>query len=161
MKIKTAFLFLSVVSNLVSAQITAPDPHPLRPVSNPAMLMQFAGQKIEILPQKRALKQAMGTYTTVDALTSDVITKDSLGVGYSYTINAQVALNGEISFKLNPGYTSASVGIVNKNSSTLITPSLHIIKASTPLDYLRIMGELQANPAVTWAEPYIIRGKFN
>jgi hypothetical protein len=161
MNLKNAFLCLSLLSGLAGAQITLPDTPPPRAVVNPAMLIQFKGQKIEILPQKRAVKQAIGLYTLVDAQPSDAFTKDSLGVGYSYTINAHVVLNGEISFKLNPGYTAANVGTLKKNSSTLIMPGMHIIQAATPLDYLKIMGELQSNPAVSWVEPYIIRAKFN
>ena len=130
-------------------------------MTDTAMLIQFGGQRIEVLPANRAVREANGQYSIVQAETSEVITTDRLGVGYSYASNSNILLSGEISVKLKPQYSMASLGSLASGSKLLVSPDVYLLKANTPLDLIRIMGLLQANPAVNWAETFTIRARIN
>lgn len=161
MKLIPFLLSFAMACDLASAQLLVPEPTPPRVVSNAAMLIQFGGQRIEVLPASRAVRESNGQYSIVQADTSEIMTMDRLGLGYSYAINSNVLLSGEISVKLKPQYSMASMGSLAAGSKLLVSPDLYLLKANTPLDLVRMMGLLQANPAVNWAEPFTIRARIN
>jgi len=162
MKLIIAAILSALAYTMANAQLLAPQtPTPTpRPVSNAAMVIQFGSQRIEILPAIRAVKLADGQFKIVDAGTSESMTKDKLGVGYSYASNAKVLMNGDISVKLKAGYSANSLGSLAAGSKLLVPPNLYVLSASTPLDVVRMMDLLQANPAVDWVEPFIIRARL-
>jgi len=161
MKLMYIFLLFAMACDFASAQLLAPDPTPPRVVSNAAMLIQFGGQRIEVLPASRAVRESNGYYSIQQADTSEVIAVDKLGVGYSYASNSNVLLSGEITLKLKPQYSVASLGTLATGSKLLVSPDLYLLKANTPLELIRMMGLLQSNPAVNWAEPFTIRARIN
>ena len=161
MKLIPFFLLFAMSCDFASAQLLVPEPPPPRAVSNAAMLIQFGGQRIEVLPANRAVRESNGQYSIVQADVNEVMTMDRLGVGYSYASNSNIMLSGEVSVKLKPQYSMASLGSLAAGSKLLVSPDVYLLKASTPLDLIRMMGLLQANPAVSWAEPFTIRGRIN
>lgn len=124
------------------------------------MVIQFGSHPIEVLPTKRAVKQANGQYTMMTIGTSEAMTKDKLAIGYSYASNAHVLLNGEISVKLRTGYSLNALGPLSKGAKLLVPPNLFVLNASTPLDLVRMMSALQTHQAVDWVEPFIIRNRL-
>lgn len=160
MKLISVFIFSALAYAQACGQLVAPQAPTPRPVSNAAMVIQFGSQRIEVLPASRAVKQANGQFSVVDAGNSEAMTKDRLGVGYSYASNAKVLMNGDISVKLRAGYSVTSLGPLAAGSKLLVPPDLYVLNASTPLDLVRMMGTLQANPAVDWVEPFIIRARL-
>ena len=160
MKLISVFIFSALAYTQACGQLVAPQAPTPRPVSNAAMVIQFGSQRIEVLPTSRAVKQASGHYNVVDAGTSEAMTKDKLGVGYSYASNAKILMNGDISVKLRAGYSVTSLGPLAAGSKLLVPPDLYVLNASTPLDLVRMVGALQANPAVDWVEPFIIRARL-
>ena len=144
-----------------SAQLLVPEPPPSRAVSDAAMLIQFGAQHIEVLSTSRALRDSNGQYSLVHAEASEAITMERLGVGYSYASNSNILLSGEISVKLKPQYSMASLGSLATSSKLIASPDMYLLKANTPVDLVRIMGLLQTNPAVNWAEPFTIRARIN
>ena len=155
-----AFILFVWACTLANAQLVAPLAPAPRPVSNAAMVIQFGSQRIEVLPAIRAVKQANGQYNLVDAGVTETITPDRLGVGYSYVSNDKVLINGDISVKLKTGFSATSLGSIAVGSKLLVPPDLYVLSARTPLDLVRMIGMLQANPAVDWVEPFIIRARF-
>lgn len=154
------FIVLALIFDLAHGQLVAPPPPALRPISNPNMVIQFGGQRIEVLPTNRAAKIANGHYSVVDASPSELMTQDKLLVGYSYASNAKILMNGDISVRLKAGYSIQALGSLAAGSKLLAPPHLYVLSASTPLDLVRWISVLQANPAVEWAEPYIIKARI-
>jgi len=150
-----------VVCELAIAQLVVPEPPPPRAVGNSAMLIKFGGQRIEVLPSNRAVRNPNGQYTVVVTNPAEPITKDKLGVGYSYASNSKVLLSGEINFKLKLGFSAASLGSIAVDSKLVASPDMYLFTPSTPLDLVRTVGVLQANPAVEWVEPFIVRARIN
>lgn len=155
-----AFILSGLLCTTAYAQLMVPHATTPRPVSNPAMVIQFGGQKIEVLPTMRAVKQANEQYLLVEAGASEVMNKNKLAVGYSYASNAKILMTGEINVKLKAGYSLSSLGSLSVRSKLLLPPDLYIVHASTPVDLVGIMVALQGNPSVEWLEPFIIRARL-
>lgn len=160
MLIRTLILS-GLVSTSAYAQLMVPHAATPRPVSNPAMVIQFGSHRIEVLPTLRAVKQDNEQYRLVEAGTSEVMNKDKLGVGYSYASNAKILMTGEINVRLKAGYSLSSLGSLAARSKLLLPPDLYVVPASTPVDLVGIMGVLQDNPAVEWFEPFITRARLS
>jgi hypothetical protein len=158
------FIFILIFSTLActqaSAQLVVPEPPIQRQITDMTMVIQFGSHPIEVLPTKRAVKQANGQYTMMTIGTSEAMTKDKLAIGYSYASNAHVLLNGEISVKLRTGYSLNALGHLSKGAKLLVPPNLFVLNASTPLDLVRMMSALQTHQAVDWVEPFIIRNRL-
>lgn len=158
------FIFILILSavncTLANAQLVVPEPPLQRPIVDMTMVIQFGSHRIEVLPTKRAVKQANGQYTMMTTGPSEAMTKDKLGIGYSYASNAHVLINGELNVKLRTGYSLTSLGALASGAQLLIPPDLFVLNASTPHDLVRMMGALQTNRAVDWVEPFIIRQRL-
>jgi len=161
MKKKMTVIILVVLSTRAQAQLIAPPPNPVRMVGNATMLIQFGGHRLEILPTQRAVRQANGQFTVVDANAVDTINKDSLGMAYSYSANTKVTINGEISMKLKTNYTVSSLGNLAAGAKPLVPPYIYVFQAATPMDLVKIVNQLQANSAVEWVEAMNYPVKFN
>ncbi len=143
-------------------QIILPSaPAPLRAVVNPDMLVQFNGQRIEILATQRAVRNSAGVYSILGADASEVITRDKLGVAYSYALRGPVFMTGEVSVKLRQGFQASSLNEVAASARLLVPPDVYILKVNTPNALVSLVKQLQLIPAVEWVEPYTIQGNTN
>lgn len=161
MKLLSIAIFFVALWSCAHAQLVVPESPPARAIGDAAMLMQFGGQKIEVFPASRAVKSLNGQYTLVDASTSEALSKDRVGVGYSHASHSHVVLSGEISIKLKARYSVASLGPIASEVKLQMPPDLYLFTARTPLDLVRWVGWLQANPAVEWVEPFSVRARIN
>jgi len=162
--LKMQFIFILIFSTLActlaNAQLVVPEPPLQRPIMDMNMVIQFGGHRIEVLPAKRAVLQANGHYTVMSTGTSEAMTKDRLGMGYSYASNTHVLMNGEFSVKLKTGFSLTSLGPLSTGAKLLIPPNLFVLNASTPHELVRMMRALQTHPAVDWVEPFIVRNRL-
>jgi hypothetical protein len=143
-------------------QIVLPNaPAPLRAVINSDMLIQFNGQKMEILGTQRGVRNAAGIYSLVGADASDTITRDKLGVAYSYALRGPVFLTGEVSVKLRGGFQANALNGIGNNVRLLVPPDVYILMVNTPNALVSLVKQLQLNPAVEWVEPFTIQGSTN
>ena len=153
-------IFSTLACTLANAQLVVPEPPLQRPVMDMNMVIQFGGHRIEVLPAKRAVLQANGHYTALSTGTSEAMTKDRLGMGYSYASNTHVLMNGELSVKLKTGFSLTSLGPLSTGAKLVIPPNLFVLNASTPHELVRMMRALQTHPAVDWVEPFIVRNRL-
>lgn len=152
---------ICIVSELAHAQLVVPDVKPVRPVLNTAMVIQVAGQKLEVLPNSRAVQIDSAIYTIINSDSSENITKERLGVAYSYAITSNILLNGEITVKLKNGNTASSLGSLGTGLKSLVPPSVFVMNVNTPNDLVRWVNLLQAHSAVEWVEPFIVKARIN
>ena len=162
MKNRLLKIFLiCIVSELAHAQLIVPDVEPVRPVLNTAMVIQVGGQKLEVLPNSRAVQIGSAMYSITNSDSSENITKDRLGVAYSYAINSNILLNGEITIKLKNGNTASSLAGLGTGLKLLVSPNVFVMTVNTPSDLVRWVNLLQAHPAVEWVEPFSVKARIN
>ena len=150
-------LFLMAPSAM--AQIVLPNaPASLRPVTHPEMLIQFNGQRMEMLATQRGIRNTSGVYSIIPADTSEAITRDRLAVAYSYALRGPVFLTGEVSVKLKPGFQASAISGAALNMRLMVPPDVYIFTVSTPVAVVTLVKQLQLNPAVDWVEPFAIQG---
>jgi hypothetical protein len=150
---------LFLMAQLAIAQIVLPNaPAPMRPVTNPEMVIQFNGQRLEMLTTQRGIRNASGVYSIIPADSSDTITRDKLAVAYSYALRGPVFLTGEVSVKLKPGFQASAISGAAINMRLMVPPDVYIFTVSTPVAVVTLVKQLQLNPAVDWVEPFAIQG---
>jgi hypothetical protein len=150
---------LFLMAQLAIAQIVLPNaPAPMRPVNNPEMVIQFNGQRMEMLTTQRGIRNASGVYSIIPADSSDTITRDKLAVAYSYALRGPVFLTGEVSVKLKPGFQASAISGAAINMRLMVPPDVYIFTVSTPVAVVTLVKQLQLNPAVDWVEPFAIQG---
>jgi hypothetical protein len=150
---------LFLIAQLAIAQIVLPNaPAPMRPVTNPEMVIQFNGQRMEMLTTQRGIRNASGVYSIIPADSSDTITRDKLAVAYSYALRGPVFLTGEVSVKLKPGFQASAISGAAINMRLMVPPDVYILTVSTPVAVVTLVKQLQLNPAVDWVEPFAIQG---
>jgi hypothetical protein len=150
---------LFLMAQLAIAQIVLPNaPAPMRPVTNPEMVIQFNGQRMEMLTTQRGICNASGVYSIIPADSSDTITRDKLAVAYSYALRGPVFLTGEVSVKLKPGFQASAISGAAINMRLMVPPDVYIFTVSTPVAVVTLVKQLQLNPAVDWVEPFAIQG---
>jgi hypothetical protein len=150
---------LFLMAQLAIAQIVLPNaPAPMRPVTNPEMVIQFNGQRMEMLTTQRGIRNASGVYSIIPADSSDTITRDKLAVAYSYALRGPVFLTGEVSVKLKPGFQASAISGAAINMRLMVPPDVYIFTVSTPVAVVTLVKQLQLNPAVDWVEPFAIQG---
>jgi hypothetical protein len=155
-------LCVSLLALLGHAQILLPNaPAPLRAVVNPEMMIQFNGQRMEVLATQRGVRNAAGTYTLSNADATDVLSRDKLGVAYSYARRGHVLLTGEVSAKLRTGFQASALSGLGADIRLLAPPDVYILTVSTPPAIVSLVKQLQLNPAVEWVEPFTIQGNIN
>ena len=144
------------------AQIVLPNsPAPLRDVVNTEMVIQFNGQKLEVLPTQRGIRNSSGAYKLISTNASEPFTRDSLGVAYSYAIRGPVFLTGELSVKLKPGFQANALSGTGTNARLMVPPDVYIMMVGTPSAMVNLVKQLQLNPAVDWVEPFTTQGNIN
>jgi hypothetical protein len=150
---------LFLMAQLAIAQIVLPNaPAPMRPVTNPEMVIQFNGQRMEMLTTQRGIRNASGVYSIIPADSSDTITRDKLAVAYGYALRGPVFLTGEVSVKLKPGFQASAISGAAINMRLMVPPDVYIFTVSTPVAVVTLVKQLQLNPAVDWVEPFAIQG---
>ena len=157
--------FTIVVIGLIGfssyAQLVAPEVKPVRPIKDASMVIQFGGQKLEVLPNIRATRKDSGPFSIVNSDSLEVIANEKLGVAYSYAVASNVLFNGEISIKFKPGYAVSSLGGMGTSFKLLLSPDIYVMTVTTPADLVRWVNLLQAQSSIQWVEPFIIKGRFN
>lgn len=162
MKTLLLLVTLFLTAPLTIAQIVLPNaPASLRPVINPEMVIQFNGQRMELLAAQRGIRNASGVFSIIPADSSDVITRDKLAVAYSYALRGPVFLTGEVSVKLRPGFQASAISGAAINMRLMVPPDVYILTVSTPVAVVNLVKQLQLNPAVDWVEPFAIQGNTN
>ena len=158
-------LSLIILCNLIAlasyAQLAPPEVRPVRPIVDASMVIQFGGQKMEVLPNLRAIRNESGAYTVTNSDTSVTISNEKLGVAYSYSIASNILFNGEISIKLKPGYDASILEKKGLVLNVLISPDLYVTTVTTPQDLVKWTNLLQAESSVQWVEPNIIKARLN
>jgi hypothetical protein len=158
---KYIILLAFLLSNQLLAQIAIPSVSDgPRPVSNPDMLIQLNGQKIEVLPNLRAIKQG-NSYSIISTDSADVLTSEKLGVAYSYARRGNIPLTGEISFKTRASFNAGSLGSISSKIKILIAPNVYIFNVNTPVELVSALKILQNNNGVEWVEPFVPPLKIN
>jgi hypothetical protein len=161
---KNLLLSLSLVclAPCLMAQIVLPNsPAPLRDVVNTEMLIQFNGQKLEVLPTQRGIRNSSGAYKLMSSDASEPFTRDSLGVAYSYALRGPIFLTGEVSVKLKPGFQATALSGTGTNARLMVPPDVYIMMVSTPSAMVNLVKQLQLNPAVEWVEPFTTQGNIH
>ena len=154
-------IFISLIGLSSHAQLVVPEVKPVRPITDASMIIQFGGQKLEVLPSLRAIRQDSGVYTIFDSDASEAIRTEKLGVAYSYAVASNVLFNGEISVKLKPGFSASTLGGVGSGLNVLVSPDIYVMTVTTPHDLVRWVNLLQAQPSVQWVEPFIVKARVN
>lgn len=155
-------LYLAFLGHSAMAQIVLPSsPVPMRAVINSEMLIQFNGQKIEVLTTQRGVRNSTGAYSLINTDPSEPITRDKLGVAYSYALRGPIFLTGEVSVKLRPGFQASALSGATPNLRLLVPPDVYILWVSTPPAIVSLVKQLQLNPAVEWVEPFTTQGNTN
>ena len=157
--LSTILIGLSAFSSY--AQLVAPEAKPVRPITDALMVIQFGGQKLEVLPSIRATRKNSGPYSIVNTEPLEVISNEKLGVAYSYAVASNVLFNGEISIKFKPGYALSSLGGVGTSFKLLVSPDIYVMTVTTPADLVKWVNLLQAQPSIQWVEPFTIKARFN
>jgi len=143
------------------AQLFAPEAKPVRPITNALMVVQFGGQKMEVLPSVRATKKDSGSYSIVNTEPSEIIVNEKLGVAYSYAVSSNILFNGEISIKIKQGYSISNLGGLSTTFKLLVAPDIYVMTVTTPADLVKWINLLQAQPSIQWVEPFTIKARFN
>ena len=157
MTTKNFLIVVLLAATAAHAELAPPPVAAPRQVGDAAMVIHSNGQQLEVLPGSRAVRKNTGRHQLVAASHSDTITKDQLGVAYSYATGDNVLLTGEISFKLKAGANIAQLGSLARGAKIFAPPDVYLVKASTPSEIVRLTRQLQASSAVEWAETYSVR----
>lgn len=134
-------------------------------VVDAAMVFEDRGQTLEIYPGLRATPVAMPGKTGVEhqlfaAKTGAPIGPGQLGVVFNHALRAQGFLSGEIAFRpqgegLPAGFESAGYPGLHK----LASPNTWVATATSPQEFLALLGRLKARNDLVWVEAVITYGK--
>ena len=151
-------LLLSATTSL--GQVRAPA-RALQSVTDPSMVIDDRGAKLEILPTKRATPRADGSGRTashqvVASNSSDPIGPHQLGVVYNHALQQQGFITGEITFKMKRGHTAEAFDpTLFPRLALIVKPGLYAVNAQSPAQFIAVFKRLQARSDIEWVEPTI------
>ena len=155
------FAAFAVASMACNAQLEPRTPA-ARSVSDPDMLIDDRGAKLEVLPASRAFQQmsASGSGVVVSvfaASESAPISPQQRGVVFNYAMQVQGYITGEIAFKMigasDP--TSTFDAGLYPGLKKLADPNIYIVVATTPAEFVQVTRRLQGRQDVEWVEPIV------
>ena len=140
-------------------------------VQDPQMLI-IGPNKLELLPTSRAVPQpsegnfATPIFSIITTSADAPITNKQLAVAYNHALNTTVFLTGEVSFKLKAGASLSALqadlqSVINVSPKLLVSPSVYIFNATSPVQIVNLTNKLKSSSAVEWAEAAVILGRVN
>jgi len=153
----SAVLLLSACS--ANAQLRPPE-RTLATVSDATMVVVDRGAKLEVFPTRRAVVQK----DTVShrlvrhmAVTSATTAIDSrhMGVVFNHAMQQQGYISGEISFKVKNAQPFAGSASRYPGLKLVVSPSMYIVNARTPAEFISILKDLQNRTDLEWVEPTV------
>jgi hypothetical protein len=151
-------LLLSATTSL--AQVRAPA-RALQPVTDPSMVINDRGAKLEIFPRKRATPRVDSSGRTVShelvaSNSSDPIGPQQLGVVFNHALQQQGFITGEITFKMKRGHTAEAFDpTLFPGLALIVKPALYAVSTQNPAQFIAVFRRLQARSDVEWVEPTI------
>jgi len=157
-------LLLGVASAASLAQLQ-PLPRVTRNVSDPSMVIDDRGSKLEVLATKRASQQTAGagkqvTHSVYAASEAEPISPQQLGVVFNHAMQAQGYITGEIAFKMKDGVqaTDRLDAVSYPGLAKLTNPNVYIVVAHTPSEFVELVKRLQQRTDMEWVEPVVTYG---
>lgn len=159
----TALILMILASSTCAAQLGTTH-LTVRPVVDAANVIVSRGASLEVMPTERATPQIGANGETVAhslsaAAAETPIKPRQLGVVYNHAMQQYGYINGEISFKARPGTSASAFGSISyPGLKRIVKPSIYIVNARTPAEFLAVMKRLQARHDVEWVEPTVTYG---
>jgi hypothetical protein len=158
---------LALASSVCFAQLT-PNLKPIAKVSDPRMVLDDRGSKLEIFPTKRASehRSASGDKTerrVIKAKRSAPIGPQQLGVVFNHAMQARGYINGEISFKLKDDQQPGSDFDAKSypGLAKVTDPNVYVVVAHTIAEYIAVFKRLKARTDLEWVEPTVTYGSLS
>jgi hypothetical protein len=158
----------SLLMILAALLVTGPalaDLHPperaLQPVTDPSMVVQDRGAKLEVLSTERATATVDSSGVRVlqrkiVASAGASIGPHQLGVVFNHAMQARGYITGEITFMAKAGRTFTTQNPqLYPGLKVIVAPSLYAVTARTPAEFIRVLKRLQARPDIEWVEPTV------
>jgi hypothetical protein len=132
----------------------------LATVSDPSMVVMDRGAKLEVFPTRRAVSQvdeASHRLVRRIAVTSATTAFDSghMGVVFNYARQQQGYISGEISFKVKSGQKFSESASRYPGLKLVVPPSMYVVNAHTPAEFIGILKDLQNRSDLEWVEPTV------
>jgi len=159
---RVAVFFALVVASMACAAQLEPRSTTTRSVTDPSMVIDDRGSKLEVLPTTRAIQQMSASGAEVVSVMistsqSTPIGPQQLGVVFNHAMQAQGYITGEIAFKMmgslepTTGFDPASYPGLKK----LTDPNIYLVVAATPHEFVEVTKRLQDRTDIEWVEPIV------
>jgi len=133
----------------------------LEPVTDPSMVVIDRGAKLEVLATERATAavDSSGVRTLhrkIVASAAASIGPHQLGVVFNHAMQVRGYITGEIAFKVKDGQAFVTQAPqLYPGLKTIVAPSVYIVTARTPDEFIRVLKRLQARVDLEWVEPTV------
>jgi len=158
------FIILAVAGTASYAQLQA-TPRVIQTVSDPRMVIDDRGAKLEVLPTRRAAQQMASSgkqvvHSVFAASQSEPISPQQLGVVFNYAMQVQGYITGEIAFKMKDGVqaTDRLDPASYPGLAKLTNPNVYLVAARTPSEFVELVRRLQGRNDMEWVEPMVTYG---
>jgi hypothetical protein len=160
----TLLLFAYSTSGIPQIQAT---PHSVRPVADPANVIEDRGSMLEIIPSQRAtpmmLRETRQIVHRVSAAKADApLGPNTLGVVFNHAMQVQGYTTGEVAFKMKGTLKARSRFPATQypGLARLTPPNIYVVRARTPAQFVAVTKRLQGRADVEWVEPVVTYGKM-
>lgn len=155
-------VLLAFTASACQAQLTPALPTAAK-VSNPAMVIDDRGSKLELLPSKRAVPSTSGAIDSralrfAVAHEASPFTTSSLGVVFNHAMQVTGVTTGEITFKMIGNLQATERDFPADDYprlSKLASPNVFIVTARTPAEYVAVYGRLKSRADIEWVEAIV------
>jgi hypothetical protein len=157
----TGAILLSLLTVSVNAEMLAPA-RTVVPITDPAMVVDDRGSKLEVFPTKRAAvgTDAAGRASVQRVDVSSATTPFSRlqpGLVFNHAYQQYGYITGEIAFRLKGG------GVPGADFSAALYPNLkkvgtldmYAVKVANPRMFLEVLKRLQARTDLDWVVPTV------
>lgn len=155
-------LFALLTGSAVFAELKPPTRTP-QAVADPAMIVEDRGAKLEVYPTMRATPHldASGRIIRHQVTRESVTTPISphhLGVVFNHALQQQGYISGEIVFQVRDGQPFAGSPALYPGLKRITKPSVYVVNARTPGEFIKLLKRLQARSDLAWVEPTVTYG---
>ncbi len=161
MKKLSGAILLSLLAFSVNAQMRAAI-RTVVPVTDPAMLVDDRGSKLEIFPTKRAAvgTDAAGRSSVQRVDVSSATTPFSRlqpGLVFNHAYQQYGYITGEIAFRLKGGGVpgAAFSSALYPNLKKIGTLDMYAVKVANPRMFIEVLKRLQARTDLDWVVPTV------
>jgi len=158
------FIILAVAGTASYAQLQA-TPRVIQTVSDPRMVIDDRGAKLEVLPTRRAAQQMASSgkqvvHSVFAASQSEPISPQQLGVVFNHAMQVQGYITGEIAFEMKDGIqaTDRLDPTSYPGLAKLTNPNVYLVVAKTPSEFVELVKRLQGRNDMEWVEPMVTYG---